>query len=113
MSGDVIFGVVFGLVAVGLIVWVVVIVLRARSVTGASDERLNSRLYAALNNLPQDDASIPKKLPPAPGKAPVDPADAAPSGPKEARLAELSDLHARGLISDDELAAARAKILAE
>jgi hypothetical protein len=32
---------------------------------------------------------------------------------KAERLAELADLHAKGSITDDELAAARAKILAE
>ena len=31
----------------------------------------------------------------------------------EARLAKLGDLHSRGVISDEELAAARLKILAE
>ena len=32
---------------------------------------------------------------------------------KAERLAELADLHAKGSITDDELATARAKILAE
>jgi hypothetical protein len=35
------------------------------------------------------------------------------SSTKEARLTELAELHSKSLISDDELAAARAKILAE
>lgn len=38
-------------------------------------------------------------------------ATAAPEKSKEERLSEVMDLHERGLISDDELAAARAKII--
>ena len=37
----------------------------------------------------------------------------APGTSKEDRLSEVMDLHARGIISDDELAAARAAIISD
>ena len=113
MSANLVFGIIAGLVAIGLIIWVVVIVVRARQVTGASEDRLNARLYAAMNNLPPNEASIPKPLPPKNGAPAAGSASSSPVETKESRLAGLTDLHDRGLISDDELAAARAKILAE
>ena len=119
MSANILFGIIFGVIAVGLIVWVVVIVRRARNITKASDSTLNARLYAAVNEQVKHDSvtgptatkSTPAILTPV--DSTTDPSDAKATGPKEARLAELADLHERGLISDDELAAARSKILSE
>lgn len=126
MAANILFGVIFGVVALGLIVWVIVIVRRARTITEASDSRLSARLYAAANEPTEPDAirgAVPEPVEGAATKStpailtPVDsttnPADVKATGPKEARLAELADLHERGLITDDELAAARSKILAE
>jgi hypothetical protein len=126
MSVNLIFAIVFGVIVVALVVWIAVIYSRAKQVSDASDARLNARLYAAAATLPSESASDEDTRTPADSQPPLSkPAapvvrypmpgspDAAPSGPKDARLAELGDLHERGLISDGELAAARAKILAE
>jgi hypothetical protein len=120
VTADIIFAVVFGILVISLIVWVVTIFRRANRVTNASDARLTARLYAAASELPTTTAeggaeSVAAAGPPEmPQQNPLlNPLDAPPSGPKETRLAELAGLHDRGLISDDELASARAKILAE
>lgn len=50
--------------------------------------------------------------PPAPPTVATTKTAAAPTAPTlEQRLAELTDLHVRGVITDDELAAARAAVL--
>jgi Short C-terminal domain len=123
MSTNLIFAIVFGVVVIALVVWIVTIYRRAKQVSDASDARLNARLYAAAAELPTSSGDQALATPPRAVVAPVpdsvapvpapESADAAPTGPKEQRLAELGDLHQRGLISDDELAAARAKILAD
>jgi hypothetical protein len=122
MSANLIFAVVFGVIVVALVIWIAAIYRRAKQVSNASDARLNARLYAAAAELPTasdrdvgSDAAAqfaPSKSAAVGHPLPGSP-DAAPSGPKVSRLAELVDLHERGLISDDELAAARASILAE
>jgi hypothetical protein len=112
MTTDEIFLLVFGLVAAALIIWVIVIVRRAQGITNASESRLNTRLYAAVNDSTLTDVPA-APIAPAPIASAAAPKGTAPSGSKETRLAELSDLHDRGLIDENELAAARAKILAE
>ncbi|HEX4442243.1 MAG TPA: SHOCT domain-containing protein [Galbitalea sp.] len=113
MAINIIFAVVFGVIVVALVIWIVTIYRRARRVSDASDARLNSRLYAAVAELPEVPQGAPTQAPTVAPKPLADPVDAAPSGPKESRLAELADLHARGLITDEELTTARAKVLAE
>jgi Short C-terminal domain len=120
MTANIIFAVVFGIIVVSLVVWVVTIFRRANRVTSASDARLTARLYAAASELPTTPAegSAESGAVAGPPELPLqnpllNPLDAPPSGPKEKRLAELAGLHDRGLISDEELTAARSKILAE
>ena len=113
MSVNIIFGVVFGVIVLGLVIWIVTIYRRAKGVSDASDARLNARLYAAAAELPEVPQGPPTQAPTVAPNPQLATVDAGPSGPKESRLAELADLRSRGLISDEELAAARAKILAE
>jgi hypothetical protein len=104
-AGDIIFIVVTAAVVVGLIVWVVVISARANRQSAASDARLAVELQALAADPP---APAPPSL-----EVPADGAQQTADSSKEDRLSELANLHSRGLISDDELATARAKILAE
>jgi type II secretory pathway pseudopilin PulG len=119
-SSGIIVVVVFVVVIAGLVLWIASISRRAKQSSAASDQRIAQQLQAAMVDLPptkpfadetaaERNANIISD-----GTDPaLDPEDASPAALKETRLAELGDLHARGLISDDELATARAKILAE
>jgi hypothetical protein len=119
MTSDVLFVVILVVVVVALVVWIATISSRAKRMSAASDARLAAQL--------QDIASNPPVVKPFDQETPAERSeqviamasddDATPaeiiSSTKEERLTELSALHAKGTISDDELATARAKILAE
>jgi uncharacterized membrane protein len=119
MSGNVLFVVVLIVVIVALVIWIATISARAKRISTASDARLAAQL--------QDIADNPPVVKPFADETPAERSeqviamarddDASPAeviaSTKADRLAELADLHAKGAISDDELAAARAKILAE
>jgi cytoskeletal protein RodZ len=119
-TSDILFIVIFVVVIVGLVVWIASISRRAKQASAASDQRVAAQLQASMADLPKT-KSFADETPAersaniiADGTdASLVPEDASPGALKETRLAELADLHARGLISDDELATARAKILAE
>ena len=104
-TGDIIFIVAIAAIVAALIIWIVVISARAKRMSAASD----ARLAVELEGLAAD--------PPAPAPpgltSPADSPQQTADGSKEDRLTELATLRGRGLISDDELATARAKILAE
>lgn len=120
VASDIVFVVIFIVVIVGLVVWIASISRRAKQASLASDNRVAMQLKASMADLPPT-KSFADETPAernaniiADGTdASLVPEDATPAALKETRLSELADLHTRGLISDDELAAARAKILAE
>ncbi len=119
MSGNVLFAVVLIVVVIGLVIWIASISSRAKRMSAASDERLAAQLRDIAANPPATkpfDEETPAERSQAVIEAATDddetPAQIA-AKTKAERLTELSDLHAKGAISDDELAAARAKILAE
>jgi hypothetical protein len=100
---------IVGLVVVigGLVIWIATISARARRMSAVSDARLDAQLQNIADN-PSIALSPPREAPTAQS------ASAAGSvKTKDERLAELAELHAKGSITDAELAAARAKILAE
>jgi hypothetical protein len=117
-------------VLVGLAIWIAVFFRRAsrivRSGSGRLDDSLSSLSPPPAGMAPQIPASstgssiawdtLPWNDPQVADRRDVDPAADSSTpvpGSIESRLAELGELHARHLISDDELAAARAKVLAE
>lgn len=119
MSGNALFVVVLIVVVVGLVIWIASISSRARRMSAASDARLAAQLQDIAENPPATkpfDEETPAERSEAVIEAATDddetPAQIA-SRTKAERLTELADLHGKGAISDDELAAARAKILAE
>jgi hypothetical protein len=122
-TANTIFFVATPIVAVGLTVWIVIFLRRASRITGARASLLTSDI-ASLSppvegTTPQVPASatgssiswdtLPWSAPQAPARSVAEP----PSNSIESKLAELGDLHARKLISDEELAVARAKALSE
>ena len=52
-----------------------------------------------------------RNTPSQPAAAPAPAAPAAPADDTSAKLQELADLHAKGVLSDEEFAAAKAKVL--
>jgi hypothetical protein len=88
--------VVVVLVGVGSSIWRYSVLRRGGLNPFVAREQLEARLNQTLSTPP----------PPA---APQPPA---PARSIEQRLAELGDLHARGVITDDELAAGRAAVIA-
>jgi flagellar biosynthesis/type III secretory pathway M-ring protein FliF/YscJ len=121
-TGSTLFVVVLVVVILAIVIWIATISRRAQRISAASD----ARLAAAL----QDVAAHPPDRKPFADETPAErsadviamsrddddsPAEAASvaAATKESRLAELTDLNARGLISADELAAGRATIIAE
>lgn len=120
MLGNVIFVVVLVVIVVGLVIWIASISRRAKAASAASDARLAVQLQEAAKDLPATKPfsdETPAERSEAVIEAGTDPSlvpeDATPAATKETRLSELAELHGKGLISDDELTAARAKILAE
>ncbi len=118
-TANILFVVILVVVVIGLVLWIVVISARAKRMSAASDARLAAQL--------SDIAANPPAIKPFAQETPAErseqvvamaeaddetPAQIAEST-KAQRLSELSDLHAKGAISGEELAAARAKILAE
>jgi hypothetical protein len=117
------FFVVTTIVAVGLTVWIVIFLRRASRITGARASRLTSDIASLAppseGPTPQVPASatgssiawdtLPWSAPQPPAHPITDP----PTNSIESKLAQLGDLHARNLISDEELAVARARVLSE
>jgi sensor histidine kinase regulating citrate/malate metabolism len=118
-SANLLFLVVLIVVVVGLIIWIVSISARAKRASAASDARLVAQLGEIAKNPPAakafEDETPAQRSEQVIAMARDD--DATPAvvvnSTKEERLAELADLRAKGSITDDELATARAKILAE
>jgi hypothetical protein len=106
-TADIVFIVVVVVVVAVLVIWIAGISARAKRMSAASDARLAMELEGLAANPPA--AVEPGPKPP----SLENPAGPAVPSSKEVRLQELTGLHASGVISDDELAAARAKILAE
>jgi len=117
--GSTVFIVVVVVVVAALVIWIATISARAKRMSAASDARLAMQL--------QDIADNPPVTKPFAEETPAERSeqviamarddDASPetiaASTKAERLTELSDLHSKGSITDDELAAARARILAE
>jgi hypothetical protein len=101
---------IVGLVVVigGLVIWIAIISGRARRMSAVSDARLDAQLQDIANNPPVAPNPLVRQTP----VAPTVPSSGS-SKSKSDRLSELADLHARGTITDGELAAARARILEE
>jgi uncharacterized membrane protein len=118
-TANILYVVALVVVIVVIVIWIASISRRAKRMSDASDARLASALADIANNPPatkpftqetpaerseqvvamaEDDDETPAQI---------------TSSTKESRLAELAELHAKGSISDEELATARAKILAE
>jgi hypothetical protein len=104
-TGDIIFIVAIIAAVAALVIWIAIISARAKRLSAASDARLATELHVLAANPPA--AAPPSLVTPTVHPYAVD------DSTKEERLSELADLRARSLISDDELATARAKILAE
>lgn len=120
MPLNVLFTVIFVVVIIGLVGWIVMVSVRARRANAASDARLAAQLQMIAAEPPKAKSfadETPAEKSAAVVAAAEDPTlvpeDASPANLKASRLAELGDLHDKGLISDEELATARAKILAE
>jgi sensor histidine kinase regulating citrate/malate metabolism len=119
MNSDVLFVVILIVVVVALVIWIATISSRAKRMSAASDARLAAQLQDVANNPPVvkpfDQETPAERSEQVIAMASDD--DATPAEivarTKEERLTELSALHAKGSITDDELAAARARILAE
>jgi hypothetical protein len=92
--------VIIFVVGVGSSIWRYSVLRRGGLNPFVAREQLEARLNQTL--------TAPPAPPPPPAPAPPP----APGRSIEQRLAELGDLHARGVISDNELAAGRAAIIA-
>jgi hypothetical protein len=115
-TSDIVFIVVIIAIVVALVIWIATISARAKRMSTASDALLAVQLEEIAANPPvatslgqQASGERSERVMTAGGSS----ANNGAASTKEVRLTELADLHARGLISDDELATARAKILAE
>jgi hypothetical protein len=84
------------LVGIGTSIWRYSVLRRGGLNPFVAREQLEARLNQSLSTAPP----------------PVPPPPPPPAKSIEQRLAELGDLHARGVITDDELAAGRAAIIA-
>jgi hypothetical protein len=112
------------IIVAGIAVWLVVLARRASRAARASDIRLATDIASlaapdkdATPHLPASATGSSIAWDTLPWDQPQSEAPAPPAEPAAntlaGRLAELNDLHARKLITDEELAAARAKVLAE
>jgi hypothetical protein len=119
MSGNDLFVVVMVVVIIALVIWIATISSRAKRISSASDARLAAALRDIADNPPTpkpfDQETPAERSEQVIAMARDD--DATPTeviaSTKAERLAELAELHSTSAITDDELAAARAKILAE
>jgi sensor histidine kinase regulating citrate/malate metabolism len=118
-TGNVLFVVGLIVVVVALVIWIATISARAKRMSAASDARLAAQLQDIANNPPTTKA-FDQETPAERSEQVIAMAgddDATPATvvarTKEERLTELSNLHTKGAITDDELAAARARVLAE
>ena len=83
-------------------------IARTAVVAGTATSVSNRVSRRQANRWAQDDyANQPPPPPPAPPPAPA----AAPSTDPVARLQELAQLHNQGILTDEEFAAAKAKVL--
>jgi flagellar biosynthesis/type III secretory pathway M-ring protein FliF/YscJ len=119
MTSDVLFVVVLIVVVVGIVIWIATVSARAKRISAASDARLAAQLQAIADNPPAT-KPFDQETPAERSEQVIEMAhddDETPAqivaSTKEERLTELSALHSKGSITDDELATARAKILAE
>jgi hypothetical protein len=87
-------------VGVGVAIWKAVVLRRGGLNPLVAEEQLAARLNKSLRTGPLAAATVSDK-------------SAGPEKSKEERLSEVMDLHERGLISDTELAEARAKIISD
>lgn len=116
-TGDILFIVVIIAIVAALIIWIVTISARAKRMSTASDAFLAAQLEELAANPPAATIGLQaygersERVATAAGNG-ASPRTGA-SSTKETRLTELAELHSKALISDDELATARAKILAE
>jgi hypothetical protein len=92
--------VIVALVGVGTSIWRYSVLRSGGLNPFVAKEQLEARLNQSLTT------------PPSPPPTLIPPPPPPPATSIEQRLAELGDLHARGVITDDELAAGRAKIIA-
>jgi hypothetical protein len=107
-----IFGVIATIVVIGIVVTIIVAIVNAKKVVDSGHNPLTLQTELELKVL--DSAALaPSTTPDAStaGSSAAPPAADAES--IEDRLHKLDDLHARKLITDEELAAARAKVLAQ
>jgi hypothetical protein len=84
--------------SVGMAIWKATVLRQGGLNPFVAQEQLEARLNQNLRSGPPVAARVPEK-------------SQAPEKSKEERLSEVMDLHERGLISDAELAEARAKII--
>jgi uncharacterized membrane protein len=119
VSGNFLFVIVLIVVVVALVIWIASISTRAKRMSAASDARLAAQLQEIADNPPVTkpfDQETPAERSEAVIEAASDD-DLTPaqveSRTKAERLTELAELHDKGAITDEELAAARARILAE
>jgi ABC-type multidrug transport system fused ATPase/permease subunit len=119
MTGNVLFVIVVIVVVIALVIWIASISSRAKRVSEASDARLAAQLAEFAANAPVT-KPFAEQTPAERSEAVIEAATDDDETPaqiaaktKAERLTELGELHDKGAISDDELAAARAKILAE
>jgi hypothetical protein len=117
-TSNIIFIVAVIVVVAALVIWIVTISARAKRMSAASDAQLAIQLEELAANPPaapligqQHSGERSESVMTTGDDDASSQTDAAST--KEGRLAELAALHAKGVISDDELTVARAKILAE
>jgi hypothetical protein len=109
-----IFGVIATIVVIGIVVTIIVAIVNAKKVVDSGHNPLTLQTELELKVL--DSAALaPSTTPDAStaGSSAAPPAAAADAESIEDRLHKLDDLHARKLITDEELAAARARVLAQ
>ena len=118
-TANILFVVILVVVVVGIVVWIAMISSRTKRMSAASDARLAAQLQHIANNPPVT-KPFAEETPSERSEQVITMArdddassSAIVSSTKEERLVELSALHAKGTITDEELANARAKILAE
>ena len=118
-TGNILFVVVLIVVVAALVIWIATISSRAKRMSAASDARLAAQLQSIASNPPvtkpfeQETPTERSEQVIAMAQDDDEKPTAVAASTKAERLVELSELHANGAITDDELATARAKILSE